>query len=283
MLKQAFLFFLLFFISFFLYSQLPDSTEPIKYSIKINVYQQTIDRALLQHFIIQSTKPPVSIANAIIKKNDNSVLFYTLLLLCFLLAFFKYFYARYFNTLFRVFFNTTLRQSQLTDQLLQSKLTSLLFNALFIVSAGIYVYFILMHYKWLSNSNQAYNTALCIFWVAIIYSLKYISLKFTGWVTGKNDVVDTYIFIIFLINKIIGIVLLPVSIIMAFSISQIKIPLAILSLLFVALMLLMRYFRAYGLLQNKLKVSRLHFALYIAAIEIIPLLVLYKSLVLFVK
>jgi hypothetical protein len=145
------------------------------------------------------------------------------------------------------------------------------------------MYYILVQYKWLMLYKQGYYLALCIVGIGIVYFVKYIALKFTGWVTGKSDVVSTYIFIIFLINKIIGILLLPVTIVLAFSTIQLKIIIAILSLLFVALMLLMRYFRAYGLLQNKLNVSRFHFALYIAAIEIIPLMVLYKSLVLFVK
>lgn len=283
MLKQAFLFCFLFIIPFYLFSQTPIGFAPLHDTAKKSVYQQTLDRALAQHFIIQLSKPPTATVNKVNAVATNSALFYTLLALSFLLAFFKYFYARYFNTLFRVFFNTTLRQSQLTDQLLQSKLTSLLFNALFIVSAGIYLYFILVLYKWLLPHHQGYYIVLCIFSISIVYCVKYVTLKFTGWVTNKNNVVDTYIFIIFLINKIIGIILLPVTIVLAFSAIQIKIPIAILSLLFIALMLLMRYFRAYGLLQNKLKISRFHFVLYIAGFEIVPLLVLYKSLVLFVK
>jgi Domain of unknown function (DUF4271) len=283
MFKLAFLFCFLFIIPLYLCSQTPTGFEPLHDTAKKSIYQQTLDRALVQHFIIQTNKQPTATTNKIKAVDINSALFYTLLMLSFLLAFFKYFYARYFDTLFRVFFNTTLRQSQLTDQLLQSKLTSLLFNVLFIVSAGIYMYFILVQYKWLMPNKQGYYIALCIVSISIVYCVKYITLKFTGWVTSKNDIIDTYIFIIFLINKIIGIILLPVTIVLAFSTIQIKIPIAIVSLLFIALMLLMRYFRAYGLLQNKLKISRFHFVLYIAGIEIVPLLVLYKSLVLFVK
>ena len=38
-----------------------------------------------------------------------------------------------------------------------------------------------------------------------VYVLKYSTLKFTGWITGLNEATNTYIFVIFLINKIIGI------------------------------------------------------------------------------
>ena len=64
-------------------------------------------------------------------------MFYLIAGIVLLLAFFKYFNSRYFTNLFRVFFNTSLRQSQLTDQLLQAKLPSLLFNLFFILSGGI--------------------------------------------------------------------------------------------------------------------------------------------------
>ena len=282
-LKQILVFCFLLFSPFYLLSQLPIGATPLHDTTQKSAYQQTIDRALAQHFIVQASKPSIATVNKVNTVYNKSALFYTLLILSFLLAFFKYFYNRYFNTLFRVFFNTTLRQSQLTDQLLQSKLTSLLFNVLFIASGGIYLYFILVQYKWLMPQKQGYYIALCILATSVVYCVKYITLKFTGWVTSKNEVIDSYVFIIFLINKIIGIILLPVIIVLAFSTMQIRKPLAIISLLFIALLLLMRYFRAYGLLQNKLKISRFHFVLYVAGIEIVPLLVLYKSLVLFVK
>ena len=50
------------------------------------------------------------------------------------------FFHQVFHQSVRVFFNTSLRQSQLTDQLLQAKLPSLLFNLFFVLSAGVYAY-----------------------------------------------------------------------------------------------------------------------------------------------
>ena len=199
------------------------------------------------------------------------------------MAIIKYFYSRYFNNLFRVFFNTSLRQSQLTDQLLQAKLPSLFFNLFFILSGGTYIYFLLLHYGLLNTQHIGVLIFSCIAILGLVYFVKFSTLKFTGWVTGYKEATDTYIFIIFLICKIIGILLIPFIILMAFSNLPIASTSAIVSLLLIVFLLLLRFFRSYGLLQNQLKVSKFHFFLYIAGLEIIPLLLVYKSLVFFLS
>ena len=94
------------------------------------------------------------------------------------------------------------------------------------------------------------------------------------------EVTNTYIFIIFLINKILGIVLLPFIVVMAFSVPVLIKVSALTAILFTVLMFLLRFFRSYGLLQNQLKISHAHFIMYIVGIEIVPVLLIYKGLVL---
>jgi hypothetical protein len=198
----------------------------------------------------------------------------------FLLACCRFFFARYFTNLLRVFFNTSLRQSQLTDQLLQAKLPSLLFNSYFIVAGGLYGYFLLLHYHWITETHKWLLIAGCIGATGIVYIVKFSALKFTGWLTGYSEATNTYVFIVFLINKIIGIFLIPIVIIIAFSDAKVASMAVLISLLCIGLMLLLRFFRSYGLLQHQLKVSRLHFFLYIIGVEILPLLLIYKALML---
>ncbi|MBL0355985.1 MAG: DUF4271 domain-containing protein [Chitinophagaceae bacterium] len=180
--------------------------------------------------------------------------------------------------MFRVFFNTSLRQSQLTDQLLQAKQVSLFFNILFAVTAGLYIYFLLVHFNWIDTGISLTTAGICIVSVAILYFFKYLTLRFTGWLTGYNSAVNTYLFIIFLINKILGILLIPFVIVIAFGASFLQYPAILVSLLLIGLMLLLRFLRSYGLLRKDIKVSRFHFFLYIAGIEVVPLLLIYKAL-----
>ena len=229
------------------------------------------DTVIFKNKILNLDTKAVSLAVSTKKANGKDALFYILTALVLLLAFFRYFYNRYFTNLFRVFFNTSLRQSQLTDQLLQAKLPSLLFNIFFVLSAGIY------------EEDSLIAMSMSIGILALIYFIKFLTLKFTGWLTGLQEATDTYIFVVFLINKILGICLVPFVIIIAFSDVVIVKNAALISLMIIGIFLLLRFLRSYGLLQNQLKISRFHFILYIAGIELLPLLLIYKGLMIYLS
>ena len=228
---------------------------------------------------MNSSGTPLSLGVELKKAKNNDTIFYGLVAMLLLLAFFKFFFPRYFTNLIRVFFNTSLRQCQLTDQLLQARLPSLLLNLFFIISGGMFIYFLLLHYNWVNEQNRWIIIGSCIGVLGLIYFLKFCILKFTGWVTGYHEETNTYIFIFFLINKIIGIFLVPFIILMAFADMAIVKVAVVISLIIIGFLVLLRFFRSYGLLQNQLKVSRFHFFLYILGIEILPLLLIYKGLV----
>lgn len=173
-----------------------------------------------------------------------------------------------------------MRQGQLTDQLLQAKLPSLFFNIVSVISGGLFIYFLLQYFKLLHANQPLKIIGICIVSLAIIYFIKFIILKFIGWVTSSKEITNTYIFIIFLINKILGILLVPFVIVMAFSTLVLVKAAAIIALLLTALMFLMRFYRSYGLLHHQLNFNRLHFCIYIIGIEILPVLLIYKGLIL---
>ena len=238
---------------------------------------------VLKNKLINTDAEPVSFAVEFRKVKSKDSFFYLVIAVILLLAFLKYFYSRYFKNLFRVFFNTSLRQSQLTDQLLQAKLSSLLFNLFFIISGGLYVYILLKYYHLISDENKWLLIISSTVIMGMIYLIKFFTLKFTGWVTGLKEVTNTYIFVIFLINKIIGIFLIPFIIIISFSDTELVKVAVLISMMSVCVFLLLRFFRSYGLLQNQLKISRFHFVLYIFGIELLPLLLIYKGLMVYLS
>jgi len=237
----------------------------------------------LKNKLLNTDAEPVSLAVQLKSRRTKDNFFYLVTGIVLLLAFLKYFYSRYFTNLFRVFFNTSLRQSQLTDQLLQAKLPSLLFNLFFVISGGLYVFILLNYYEVIPAENNRVLLLSSIALLGIIYFLKFCTLKFTGWVSGLGESTNTYIFIIFLINKIMGIFLVPFIIILSFSDKPIVKTGVVISMMSIGIFLLLRYFRSYGLLQNQLKISRFHFFLYIAGIELLPLLLIYKGLMVYLS
>ncbi len=288
--KVLFFFSIIFFVPILVCAQSPDKITVQKDTLQnlvvqapVNQYKAAIQAILNQNTFLNSNGTPVSMAIKIKRSPSTDAIFYLLAALVLLMAIIKFFFARYFTNLFRVFFNTSLRQSQLTDQLLQAKLPSLFFNIFFILSAGIYIFFLLVQYKFISSQYQWSVLGACVLILAIIYLVKFSTLKFTGWVTGYRESTDTYIFVIFLISKIIGVVLVPFTLLMAFAQPPIAITSAFVSLLIIGLLLFLRFFRSYSLLQSQLKISRFHFFLYLAGVEILPLLLVYKWAVIFLS
>jgi hypothetical protein len=241
-------------------------------------YRVILQQILKENKSLDISSTPVAKKIYIRKQQPDDSVFYALLILVAALSFLRFFYVRYFNNLFQVFFNTSLRQSQLTDQLLQARLPSMFFNFTAAFSGGIFFYFLLKYFGWVNERKPLDVMLLSSFFVMAIYLLKFISLKFTGWLSGYSNITNTYIFIIFLINKILGILLLPLIIVMAFSVPVLIKVSVMIAILLTALMFLLRFFRSYSLLQNQVKISATHFMLYIAGVELMPLLLIYKAL-----
>lgn len=267
------------------YTQVSDTLALKKDSLAVVPVVPEISRLqkiLNDNKYLNSHSQPVSLA---IKKRNavkENAIFYMLAALLFFFGIIKTIYSRYFSTLFRVFFNSSLRQSQLTDQLMQAKLPSLFFNLVFLIAATFYVYFLLQKVSFGTNELNWMLLLICLVAFAIVYAGKFLAIKFFGWATGFNSEADIYIFIVFLINKIIGICLLPIVIMMAFSNDVIVKIVVTVSFILIGVMLLLRFIRSYGLLQNKLKIDRFHFILYIFSFELLPLAIIYKAVELFI-
>ena len=258
----------------------PDSITVLKKDTVVsnaeNYYNKLQDALKKSSFLNTSGTAIVTVNQEKTRSNSDQV-FYFLLALVIFLSFLRFFFSRYFFNLFRVFFNTSLRQGQLTDQLLQAKQASMFFNLLFFFTAGVYIYFLMLHFNWINQKDNLGIMLICAAGIAIIYFLKYINMKFTGWLTGHNTAANTYLFIIFLINKILGILLIPFVIVIAFSPDYLKKAAVLISLLMVGVMFLLRFLRSFSLLHHQIKVSRFHFFVYIIGIELLPVLLIYKG------
>lgn len=223
-------------------------------------------------------KSPVSQIEKPVSYGRSNALFYFLLILLFLIALIRVLYKKYLANLFRVFFNTSLKQTQITDQLQQQEIPSIFTNLIFIVSSGCFAYLLLMKKAHLFQKINFKSLLLIVALVASIYLVKYLVLKFTGWITGYKTQANLYIFIVFLVNKILGLFLVPIVIIAAFADSFLASAFLTTGIIVVFLFLISRFLRSFSLLQAQVKVSRFHFLLYIFSAELLPLALLYKAL-----
>jgi len=150
-----------------------------------------------------------------------------------------------------------------------------------VIVGGLYIFFLLQHYQTSPVSGFWLLLFYCIGAVALVYLVKFTVLKFTGWIFNMRDAADTYIFIVFLVNKLLAIFLLPLLIVMAFSLASWGEVLLTLSYIMVGGFFTYRYIVSFAPVRREVKVSQFHFFMYLCAFEIIPLLLIYKVLLRF--
>ena len=117
--------------------------------------------------------------------------------------------------------------------------------------------------------------------LGFIYFCKFLTLMFLGWIFSIEEATDMYIFIVFMVNKILGIFLLPFIVLMAFSGPAVLGMLVSLTYLVIGLAFAYRYIISFAPIRKQINVSQFHFFLYLCGFEIIPLLVMYKVLLSF--
>jgi hypothetical protein len=226
---------------------------------------------------------PLHMRNELYEAETFEGMFYFMLGLLFYFAIVKFFFAKYLANLMTLFFKASMRQQQLREQILQSPFPSLLLNILFVFSGGLYGAYLMRFYHYGSPDRFWIHFQYSAIILALLYLLKYLILKIIGWIFNLNRAIDIYLFVVFMTNKIIGSLLLPFLVLITFSgplLTEIGITL---SIIMVCLFYVYRFIAAYSALHKEIKISGLHFILYLCAFEIAPLLLIYKVLVTYLE
>ncbi len=213
--------------------------------------------------------------------NGKEGLFYVLIGFLLAFAFLRQAFPKYFNDLFRLLFRTTLKQKQIREQLMQTPLPSLLLNAFFAFSAGLYIDLLLHYFGRTPIDNFWLLFLYCSLGLSVIYLVKFLGLKVTGWLFNIRAAADAYIFVVYLINKVIGIFLLPFLILLSFLQGDAFTVAMVLSFCGLGVLFIYRFLLTYTSVRNQVKFNPFHFFLYLCAFEIAPLLLIYKALLFF--
>ncbi|MER3471183.1 MAG: hypothetical protein C4330_07585 [Chitinophagaceae bacterium] len=257
------------------------SVQPINTST-VTTYNFAIAKAV--DSIVYSKHPfykfdnPIRFTTPVRKWNGMEDIFYAFIGLLIFFAITRNAFPKYLSDLFRLYFRATLKSKQLRDQLTQAPVPSLLLNILFFVSGGLFITFLLKHYQWLQQYGFWILLSYAITALLIIYLVKFAVLKLCGWIFGVTPASDAYIFIVFTNNKIVGILLLPVLLFLAFSAGiTYEIALALAVTIVIGLYAY-RYLIAFATMKRQVKVNFFHFLIYLAAFEIAPVLLINKLL-----
>lgn len=187
-------------------------------------------------------------------------------------------FPKYFHDVFDAFWRSGFRQKQIRDQIQQAGMTTLLFNFFFVFSLALFGYLVIDHTKGGVTQTWLFF-AICFLGIAVVYIGKYFILRILGWMFGQETAMDNYIFIVYLINKILSVILIPFMLVIAFADSGFQQVAFTASVILIFFLFVYRFILAYSSLHNELKISMLHLFLYVCGFEIIPVLVIYKVVV----
>ena len=230
---------------------------------------------LLELPIVKTKSQSFLGAGDIHQPQRKDYLFYTLVGLVLLLAIIKQAFPRYFHSILRLMFQPSFRQKQTREQMMQQILPSLLMNILFVLVCGLFIALLATIREWLDVTFwwlAAYSITL----LALVYMFKYLVIQFMGWAFNAKEQASTYGFIVFLINKVIALVLLPLLLLLAFSSDYMQEVILTIAACVVISLLIFRYIISLTIIRGALSVHPLHFFIYLCGIELMPMLIMYK-------
>jgi hypothetical protein len=211
---------------------------------------------------------------------DKDLLFYLIIGLLLLYGVINNLFPQYYLKLFSQFSRSSIRDVQNREQLIQNSFASLVSNIGFVMSFSLMATLLIFKDHLLPISFWLVLFYICIFFT-LLYLGKFICLQLMGYIFNVRELVNTYIFVVFMINKVLGILLLPFVLMLAFS-KPVFYSVAIgAGAILTLLLFLYRYLFTLTSVRSKLHISSFHFFLYLCAFEILPLLILYKFIVQF--
>lgn len=190
----------------------------------------------------------------------------------------KVFYSRIFFQILKAFVNNNTANQIVRDENLLVQRASVLLSVICYAVLAMFTFKVSEYYNY-NNSLIGQGFAKFLFiaiFIALAYSLKMIALKIFGFIFNYDKPVASYIFNLFLINNVLGIVLLPMLIILTYFNFQYIEYILYISISIVILFFLYRLIKGIIIWTNVTRYNLYYLFLYICALEIAPILIIIK-------
>ncbi|MBN2348248.1 MAG: DUF4271 domain-containing protein [Bacteroidales bacterium] len=161
--------------------------------------------------------------------------------------------------------------------IIQKQLSAIL-NVIYVITISVFFYLLLEYYQLKIFDFSGLSAYLIIFLAVAFFLLaRYTVLKITGFLFNKIELFNEYLHTIFLLNKNIGIFLLPVIIALIYVPFSLKNYVIIIGIILIFFGIILRIFRGFQIILKK-DVLIFYLILYLCTLEILPLLLGYKFL-----
>jgi hypothetical protein len=186
---------------------------------------------------------------------------------------------QFFLQLFRASINYRLSIQLAREQVANRTAASVAYVLLFNLLLGLFLLFWLQQLDSKSYLLRIDGAWLLLFLlITLIYAVKYVFYKFLGVLFGLREQASYYLSQVFLMNRVLVFLLLPVLALLYFN-PFIQASGLIAGMLFLlVLALILRYIRGIRYTRLQVKANSIHFILYFCAVEILPTLIIAKLL-----
>jgi Domain of unknown function (DUF4271) len=155
--------------------------------------------------------------------------------------------------------------------------------ALFWINGGIFAYLLMSYFGVKSPYGQTVTFLSCIGGVAMIFILKHMLLFIIAHVFPIEKEMKTYNFIVLTAGVLLGMLLMPFNVLIAYSPSGFSEVFIYLAFAIIGMVYLVRSLRSLTIAAPHMMENRFHFLLYLCTVEIAPLMVLAKIISLGMK
>ena len=196
------------------------------------------------------------------------------LLVFFILAWVKSEYPRRYARLIKSFVSQQSMFQVMREELVYSHRASIALTAVFVLSASLFLTLVGMYvgYSWALSSERYMQFFIWMAFIIAVYSVRFIFSAMLAFVFNDATYIRTHLFLISINNKVIGLMLLPISILAVYLSKEIGEKFIFAGLVLWMLIFLYRILKEI-ILSREFKIPQLYFILYLCAFEISPVII----------
>ncbi len=232
---------------------------------------------------VSPTKDPVLKKKTVLKKekeksgtSTNSLLFWLMTSVLIGLAFFITIFRNYLTKVYRSFFNHNILRLSHREQRSSVDFPYLFLYLLFFINLSIFIFLSATKFYPQYVAADASNLLQIGGVVAGTYALKHFVLNFLDYVFQIKPEMGLYNFTIMVFNNMLGIILVPLNFAIAFASPGLAKSLIFIGLLAILGVFLFKALRSFLLAMKLFSFHKFHFFIYLCAVEIAPVIVLIK-------
>lgn len=202
---------------------------------------------------------------------------YLVLFSFFTLTVLKMVYTRFFQPLLNAAFSHKETLALYSNRNSITQNTFLILQFLFSLNGGFFLYLTGSYFNILPNIPDYYTLIILSAGVFLLYQLKFILLYILGFFFNQIKAFVEYIHTISLYNKLLGVLLIPVTAGMVIMSEHLTATFIYIGLGLIILSYIIRLIRGAGIILDK-GFSVFYMFLYLCALEILPVMIVYKLL-----